>query len=154
MLLKRWEPFGDIRYDNAVDRFWRRAFMPSHFRRPMGGYLGQAAVDVYQDEDDLMVRVTMPGVKPEDVDAAIMDNVLTIEAKNGLGDMVEEGAYLHREHRLGRFRRVLSLPRDLDADKAKAAYENGVLTIRIPRAEEAKRKSLKIEVNALEGAKS
>ena len=154
MLLKRWEPFGDVRRaDNELYRFWRRAFPASYFLRPTGKYLGQAAVDVYEEGDNLVVRATLPGVKPEDVDASITDNTLTIEAKSTLDEEVKE-EYIHREHRFGEFRRVVALPRGLETDKAEAVYENGVLTIRVPRAEDVKKKSLKINVKALEGTKS
>ena len=71
-----------------------------------------------------------------------------------LEEEVKEEEYLHRERRFGALRRVVTLPRGLNTGKAEATYENGVLTIRVPRAEEAKRKSLKIHVKALEGKKS
>ncbi len=152
MLLKRWEPLGDLRrIDNDFDRIWRGTFHPAHFRRPVWGYDGHVAVDVYEEGDNRVVRATLPGVKPEDVDASITDNVLTIEAKSALEDEVKEDEYLHREHRFGALRRVVTLPRGLKTDKAEATYENGVLTIRVPKAEEAKKKVLKIEVKALEG---
>ena len=155
MLLKRWEPLGNPRrVEGEFDRIWRSAFRPAHFRRPVWGHDGQVAIDVYEEGDNLVVRATLPGVKPEDVDASITDNTLTIEAKSTLEEEVKEEEYLHREHRFGEFRRVVTLPRGLKADKAEATYENGVLTIRVPKAEEAKRKSLKINVKALEGKKS
>ena len=155
MLLKRWEPFGDVRRaESELDRFWRRAFPRTYFRRPAGSYVGQIAVDVYEEADSLVVRAALPGVKPEDVDASITDNILTIEAKRALEEEGNEPEYLHREHRFGQFRRIVKLPRGLKADEAEATYENGVLTVRVPRAEEAKKKSLKINVDALAGSKS
>ena len=155
MLLKRWEPFGDLRrMDHEFDRIWRHASRPAYFRGPNWIHDGHVAVDVYEEGDDLVVRATLPGVKPEDVDASITDNTLTIEAKGELEEEVKEKEYLHRERRLGALRRVVTLPRNLKTDVAEANYENGVLTIRIPKADEAKRKSLQINVKALEGKKS
>ncbi|MCE2403884.1 MAG: Hsp20/alpha crystallin family protein [Dehalococcoidia bacterium] len=155
MLLKRWEPFGDIRRaESDLDRFWPRAFPRTYFRRPVASYFGPVAVDVYEEGDNLVVRATLPGVKPEDVDASIMDNTLTIEAKSALEEEAKENEYLHREHRFGKFRRVVRLPKGLNTDEAEAAYENGVLTVRVPREKDAKKRSLEINVNALEGSKS
>ncbi len=155
MLLKRWEPFGDFRRgESEFDRFWRRAFPRTYFRRPVASYFGPVAVDVYEEGDKLVVRATLPGVKPEDVDASITNDTLTIEAKSTLEEEVKQEEYLHREHRFGKFHRVVRLPKGLNTDEAEAAYENGVLTVRMPRAEEAGKRILEINVNALEGSKS
>lgn len=155
MLLKRWEPFADIRRaDRDIDRFWRQMFRPTyHWPRNWDGN-GYLPIDVYNDGDNLVVRAELPGVGLEDVDVAITENTLTIKGEHKVEKEVKEENYLHREHRAGAFRRSIALPPDLDTEKAAATHENGILTVTIPKSEEAKPKTLKVEVKSLTGPKS
>ncbi len=155
MLLKRWEPFADIRRaDRDIDRFWRHMFRPTYqWPRNWDGN-GYLPIDVYNDGDNLVVRAELPGFGLEDVDVTITENTLTIKGEHKVEKEVKEENYLHREHRAGAFRRSITLPRDLDTEKAAATHENGILTVTIPKSEEAKPKTLKVEVKSLTGSKS
>ena len=147
MLLKRWEPFAGLRrYDSEIDRLWRHPIRALYTRPYYWGGSGQMSVDVYRDGENLVVRASLPGVKPEDVDVSFTDNALTINGESKLEREVKEEEYLYREHRSSSFKRSVALPDGLNTDKADASYDNGVLTVTIPTSEPSKRKSLKVNV--------
>ena len=102
-------------------------------------------VDVTQEGDDIVVRASVPGLKPEDISVTLEDGLLTIEGETKSESEVSESDYLLRERRVGRFRRSLRLPDTADADKAQPSYENGVLTIAVPKQEARKAKRLEIK---------
>jgi HSP20 family protein len=92
------------------------------------------AIDVIQEDEDLVVRAELPGAKPEDVDITVQNGVLTISGKLEEEREEERGGYLVRERRSGSFRRSLQLPQDVDEDQIEANFENGVLEVKIPGA--------------------
>ena len=147
MLLKRWEPFTDLtRMEREIDSLWGRMLRPHHFRPRLLTVDGHVDLDVYHSDDALVVKAAIPGVKPEDMEIDITENVLTIKGEIKADQDVDEDKLLHHECRYGAFRRVVSLPRSLNTDKAEASYDSGVFTITIPKEEEAKPKSLKVKV--------
>ena len=82
MLLRRWEPFAELRKrDTQMDHMWRHMFRPYHTWPRLGGAGGHPAVDVYQDKDNVVVRATLPGIKREDVDVTVADDTLTIKGE-------------------------------------------------------------------------
>jgi HSP20 family protein len=113
-------------------------------------------LNVVQQGDNFIIRASLPGVNPDNIDVSIEDNVLTIRGQSAHESEHQEGNYLVRERRSGSFYRVLRLPDTADTDQAHPFYEHGVLTITIPKAESKKAKQLKVSVNdrELEGAKS
>ena len=92
------------------------------------------AIDVIQEDEDLVVRAELPGAKPEDVDITVHNGVLTISGKLEEEREEERRGYLVRERRSGSFRRSLQLPQDVDEDQIKANFENGVLEVKFPGA--------------------
>jgi HSP20 family protein len=92
------------------------------------------AIDVIQQDDDLLIRAELPGVRPEDVDITVQNGVLTISGKLEEEREEERRGYLVRERRYGTFRRSLQLPQDVDEDQINARFENGVLEVTIPGA--------------------
>lgn len=87
----------------------------------------------------------MPGVKPEDIDITITGDTLTIKGEVKAEEKVEKANYIRRERRYGAFSRSLTLPTSVVAEKAKAEFENGVLTLTLPKAEEVKPKTIKVK---------
>ena len=153
MYLKRWEPFTELgRMNREIDRMWRHAFRPAFIRPRILGEDGRVAIDVYQDDANLVVTASLPGVKPEDVDVNVTDGALTIKGESKFEQEVKEEEYLHRERRSGSFRRVVALPRGLNTKEAEASYDNGILTVTVPKSEGSVVKSLKINVKT-QGAK-
>jgi HSP20 family protein len=103
------------------------------------------AVDLYEDKESLTVRAELPGLKKEDIDIALIDNVLTIsgERKN---EKRYEGEQTSRQERFfGRFTRSITLPKAADAKGVKANYKDGVLTVTLPKAAEAKPRQIEIQ---------
>jgi HSP20 family protein len=144
--LIRWEPAREMMtLREAMDRLFDDAFT-----RPLGiAGIGNAwsvpAVDMYQTDNEVVVKASLPGIKSDEVQINVTGEVLTLKGEVKQKDEVKEKAYHIREQRWGMFERSLVLPTEVIADKAKADFENGILTITLPKAEEAKPKSITIK---------
>jgi HSP20 family protein len=104
------------------------------------------AVDLFEDKESLVVRAEVPGMKKEDIEISLHDGYLTVSGERKQ-DQTYAAAETYRSERwLGRFQRTISLPCQVDADKIKAAYTDGILTVTLPKAEEAKPKQIPITV--------
>jgi HSP20 family protein len=142
--LIRWEPAREIvSLREAMDRLFNEAF--THPFWPATGFQS-LAVDMYQTEDDVVVRAALPGLKSDDVQISITGDLLTIKGEFKEKSEAKEKAYHLREQRYGAFERTLGLPTAVVADKAKAEFEDGILTITLPKAEEAKPKVINVKV--------
>lgn len=103
------------------------------------------AVDIYEDKDSLIVRAEVPGMRREDLEVSLHNGVLSLSGERKASTEADN-AEMHRAERfVGRFQRVFTLPTTVDADKVKAAYKDGILTITLPKTEEARPRQ--IEVN-------
>jgi len=144
--LIRWEPFRDlISLREAMDRLFEESFV-----WPRAGWLTPLgpetlAVDMYETDEDVVVKTSVPGVKPEDIDITITGDTLTIKGETKAEEKVERANYIRQERRYGAFSRSLTLPTSVVAEKAKAEFENGVLTLILPKAEEVKPKTIKVK---------
>ena len=145
MVLQRWEPLFGFR--RAQIRHPRATRIATTSAAPSDTEKREWAIplDVVEQEDELLVRASIPGVKVEDIDVSIENRVLTIKAETKTDEGHKEGGYLVRERRSGSFHRSLRLPETVDADQAKTSYADGVLTVNLPKAESKKAKHLKIE---------
>ena len=103
-------------------------------------------VDIFEDGNELVMRADLPGMKKEDVDINLTENVLTVSGQKKKEEKVEKGNYFRYERSHGTFFRRFELPYDIDTEKIKAHLEDGVLEIRLPRTHEAEGKSRKITV--------
>jgi len=103
------------------------------------------AMDVVEAEDHLLITTELPGMKKEDVKITIENGVLAISGEKKNASEEEQKGFHLMERRFGAFRRTVTLPRKLDAAKAQASFEDGVLAVRIPRSEEAKPRELEIK---------
>ncbi len=145
MVLQRWDPLFDFR--RAMNRHVRT----TRFGRPVLAHSETEKkewaipLDVVEQEDELLIRASIPGVKVDDIDVSIENRVLTIKAETKTEAEHKEGGYLMRERRSGSFFRSLRLPETVDTDQAKTSYNDGVLTVNLPKAESKKAKHLKIE---------
>ena len=142
--LIRWEPAREMMtLREAMDRLFDDAFT-----RPLsiaGNGWSVPAVDMYQTDNEVVVKAALPGMKADDVQLNVTGEVLTIKGEIKQKDELKEKAYHLREQRWGSFERSVILPTEVVADKAKADFENGILTITLPKAEEAKPKSISIK---------
>jgi HSP20 family protein len=128
-----------------MDRLFEESFV-----RPGGGRLapsdaGALALDMYQKDDAVVVKSAIPGVKPEDIDISITGDVLTIKGETKVEEEVKEENYIRRERRYGAFTRSVSIPVPVVSDKAEAQFEDGVLKLTLPKAEEVKPKTIAVK---------
>ena len=145
-IVRRSSPFGELlSLRSAMDRLFEDSFV-----RPRSAWTSaidggpSLPMDISTTSDDLVVEASLPGLRPEDVDITVEGGTLTISAAAGDERNEQEGGYLLQEIRRGSFSRSVTLPDGLQADKASATFENGVLTLRIPKAEEVKPRQIRI----------
>ena len=108
------------------------------------GYEGQLSVDVYQTQDDVFVKSTIAGVRAEDLDISINNDLVTIRGARHQDDKINADDYFYQECYWGGFSRSIVLPVEVKAEEAEASLKNGVLTLRLPKA--AKGKVVNVEV--------
>ena len=144
MGLQRWDPRYELRRMHETMNRHRRAFGFNYADTERKEWA--IPVDVREDGDDILVRASLPGVNPDDIDVSIENHVLAIKAKTTADQERKEVGYLIKERRAGSFHRALQLPDTVDTDKAKTLYENGVLTVTLPKADTKKAKRLEVTV--------
>jgi HSP20 family protein len=146
MSIVRWEPFRDfMTLREAMDRLFEESFVGRRPREWVAAAEGTLAVDMFETEDATVVKTAVPGVKPDDIDITISGNTLTISGETTQEEEVKEENYIRRERRYGSFSRSVVLPESLKPDEAEASFEDGVLTLTIPKAPEAKPKVIKVK---------
>ena len=147
-MIQRFDPFNDLRrMQNTMDRMWRGFGNGSGASSDNPEIEAWAVpLDVFQKGEDTVIRASMPGVAPGDIQVSIEDNVLTIKGHTLKEHQESSGNYLMRERRSGSFHRALRLPDSVDADKVQPHYQNGVLTITVPKAEAKRARQLQVHV--------
>jgi HSP20 family protein len=144
--ITRWEPFrGMRRLHDTLDRLMDESLQAESAMDMREGF---APLDVYQTDDELVVEALMPGVKPDNLDVSITGDTLSIRGEVREEREVSDDSkrdYLVRERRYQRYSRTLRLPTLVQADKAEAEFDNGVLRLKLPKAEEVKPKTIKIK---------
>jgi HSP20 family protein len=141
--LTRWDPVREMMtLREAMDRLFDDAFT-----RPvsMSGCSVVPAIDLYQNDDDVVMKAALPGLKAEDVQISVAADVLTLRGEFKKETELKKTTYHIREHHFGSFERTVMLPTDVQADKAKADFENGVLTVTLPKAETVKPRTISIK---------
>jgi len=125
----------------AMDRLFDDAFT-----RPISiNNWGMPAIDLYQTEGDVILKASLPGLKADDVQISITGDVLTIKGEFRQNDEAKDSTYHLKEQRSGSFERSLSLPTLVQTDKTKAEFENGILTITMPKAEQVRPKTISVK---------
>jgi len=143
-MLTRWDPFQEmLNLRRTVDRLFDNASPDREWgQSPMWGL----AVDVVENKDDFIVKASVPGIHLDDLDISYADDTLTIKGDIKSDNEVKEDQYHLRERRFGSFIRSISLPTKVKGDAIEASYQNGVVTLRLPKAEEVKPKRIAIKV--------
>ncbi|MEO9256636.1 MAG: Hsp20/alpha crystallin family protein [Tepidiformaceae bacterium] len=144
--ITRWDPISEVSaMRNAMDRIFEQSVgrLPA-FRGGEDLGMSQLGMDVFETNDSYVVKAAIPGVDPKDVDISIDDDVLTISGEFEQRDETHEENYLRREMHYGSFQRSLRLPPTVDAEKANAQFENGIMKLTLPKKPEARARSLKI----------
>ena len=143
-IVRRPSPLRDmLSMRTAMDRFFDDDFRP--FQWLSGSYAGPSLpLDVTTDANTVTIEAALPGIKPEDVDITVENGTLSIRADSKTETTHGEDESLVQEIRRGSVSRIVSLPNGLEPDKASATFENGILTLRIPRAEAVKPRQIRI----------
>lgn len=151
MAIVRWDPFGEaLRMQREMDRIFSRL---GTLERADEGIAWMPKIDVKRTGDDITVHAELPGIKPEDVEIELTDNVLTIKGERKHEEEKEDEGWLVRESSYGAFERSLTIPEGVDPAAITASYNDGILEVHVPKALEAARpKTTKIEIGA--GAES
>jgi HSP20 family protein len=144
--IDRWDPFVDAsdlqaEMNRLLDSFFGRPARASVLDR-----VWAPPVDMYQTAEELVMAVELPGVSEKDVSLSITGDVLTLKGERPASAGVKREDFFRAERWLGRFERALPLPIPVQVDKVKAAFRDGILTIRLPKAEAIKPKEIKIDV--------
>ena len=152
--LIRWNPRNEVTVNDPfetleqmVEELWNSWPFTNSRRTGDGGPLLRPAMDVVENDKEVSLRLDLPGLKPEDVNVSIDDHVLTISGQ--IGDTIErEGdRYHYRERRTGSFQRSLRLPSTVDTENVEASFENGVLTVTLPKLEQAQPKRITVKAS-------
>ena len=144
--ISRFEPFRTTSLQEQLNRLFTEAFDRSTDESSITTWA--PAVDIYETEHELVVKADLPDIKPEELDIRVENNILTIRGERKFEKKVNESNYLRVERAYGSFSRSFSLANTVNADAIKADYKNGVLTLTIPKREEAKPKQIKVNVSA------
>ena len=145
--LVRWQPYREmVSLSDVVDRMLSNAFIrPFDLAAPFWGATQAMPVDVIENDEGYTVKASVPGVKPEELDITVENNVLTIRAERKVEDKKDEDNVRWQERYYGQLERCFTLTNDVDASKAKAELEHGVLTLTLPKAETVKPKTIKVQ---------
>jgi HSP20 family protein len=143
--LNRWEPFrGATILQEQFGRLFSDAFERSAEENNLTAWA--PAVDIFETEHELVVKADLPDIDPKDLDIRVENNILTIRGERKFEKKVDENNYLRVERAYGSFARSFTLANTVNPDAIKADYQNGVLTLTIPKREEAKPKQIKVSV--------
>lgn len=139
MAIIRWDPFRDMtqvqsQFNRLVDQVWggrQESWLP--------------AVDVFDTQEAVVLKAELAGMDPDDIQIEVEDNVLTIKGERKFEEKVDEERYYRVERRFGSFQRDLALPQGVKPEDISAAYEDGVLTVTVPKVEEEKPKRIEVK---------
>jgi HSP20 family protein len=153
--LAPWRPFSDLtRWERDMERMMddffdrrMRPWWPERWLRTEGFSTNVPALDVFEEKDELVVKAELPGIEKDNVEVNLTDHTLTIKGEKKKEEEVKEEKYYRSERSYGSFVRTLQLPADVQSDKVKASFKNGVLEVRLPKTEEAKGKEIKVKVD-------
>jgi HSP20 family protein len=154
MTMQRWEPMREMMtLRNAMDRLFEESIVrPSLYWPDIDA--GSLSIDMYQMANDVVLKASLPGFKPEEVDISISGDDLTIKGDNNEEEEAKEEDYFFKERRYRSFSRTVTLPMEVKSEKAEATFDNGVLTLTMPKAEVVKPKQIKVKAKAaIEGEK-
>lgn len=144
-ILTRWEPSrGLTTLQDQINRLFSSSMDQTGEEASLSAWA--PAVDIYETEHELVVKADLPEVDPKDLDIRVENNILTIRGERKFEKKVNEENYLRVERSYGSFARSFTLANTVNAEAIKADYQNGVLTLSIPKREEAKPKQIKVNV--------
>jgi len=140
-------PFSEM--ERMMEDFMRRPFSMFPMMWPLTAKIEETlspAIDVFEEDNAVVVKAELPGMKKEDISVELSNGILKIKGEKKREEKVEKKNYYRTERSLGSFERRISLPAETQVDKAKASFKDGLLEIKIPKSEETKKKQRKINI--------
>jgi HSP20 family protein len=141
----RWDPFRNIStLQDQVNRLFETSFQGKADNSALTTWA--PAVDIYETENELVLKVDLPDIDEKDLDVRVENNMLTIRGERKFDETVKEDNYLRVERSYGSFSRSFTLPTTVNTESIKATYVNGVLTVELPKRAESKLKQVKVNI--------
>src|SRR5262252_5223151 len=152
-LITRWDPFREfVTLQDRMNRLFRESHGPEGRDEALATSTFSPAVDVYEDEHNVTLKIEVPGIDEKDIDVRIENNTLTVHGERKFEKEEKEENYRRVERQYGSFTRTFTLPQTVDQESVQANYDKGVLKIHLAKKAEAKPKQIKVKVgSALEG---
>lgn len=145
MNLVRWNPWRDMStLQHRINHVFNEPFFRSVDDDELSLGTWYPAVDMFDDDDKIVIKAELPGMEKKDISVDIENRVLTLSGERNYDNEVKEENYYRRERATGRFKRVFNLPADVDSDQIKADFKDGVLKVEIPKPEEQKPKQITV----------
>jgi HSP20 family protein len=146
-ILTRWEPFREFStLQDRINRAFRESRSQGGHDEPLTASSFAPAVDVYEDEHTVTLKIEVPGIDEKDIDVRLENNTLTVHGERKIEKEEKEENYRRVERQYGSFTRTFTLPTTVDSEKVSATYDKGVLKIALPKKAEAKPKQIKVNV--------
>jgi HSP20 family protein len=146
-VLTRWEPFREFStLQDRINRVFRDSYRQSGQDESLATSSFAPAVDVYEDEHNVTLKIEVPGIDEKDIDVRLENNTLTVHGDRKIEKEEKEENYRRVERQYGSFTRTFTVPNTVDSEKVSATYDKGVLKIALPKKAEAKPKQIKVNV--------
>jgi HSP20 family protein len=145
MAVERWDPFREaVSLRDAMNTLFQESFIRPSASSFQGGGPAALPLDVSENENDFVIKASLPGVRPEDVQITVHGDTLTIQGETKSEEEKKGERWHLRERRFGSFQRSIVLTTPVNSDRAQAQFEHGVLTLTLPKSEQAKPRQIKI----------
>lgn len=146
-VLTRWEPFREFAtLQDRINRVFRDSYAGAGQDESLTNSTFAPAVDVYEDEHKVTLKIEVPGIDEKDIDVRVENNTLTVHGERKIEKEEKEENYRRVESQYGSFTRTFTLPQTVDTEKVSANYDKGILKITLPKKAEAKPKQIKVDV--------
>jgi HSP20 family protein len=146
-VLTRWEPFREFAtLQDRINRVFRESYNGAHDESLTSTFA--PAVDVYEDEHKVTLKIEVPGIEEKDIDVRVENHTLTVHGERKIEKEEKEENYRRVERQYGSFTRTFTLPQTVDTENVSATYDKGVLKIALPKKAEAKPKQIKVQVGS------
>jgi HSP20 family protein len=151
-VLTRWEPFRELStLQDRINRAFRESYSGAGHDESLTTSSFAPAVDVYEDEHRVTLKIEVPGIDEKDIDVQVENNILTVHGERKIEKEEKEENYRRVERQYGSFTRTFTLPQTVDTESVSATYDKGVLKITLPKRAEAKPKQIKVNVGGVTG---
>src|ERR1700730_11944441 len=148
-VLTRWDPYRELNtLQDRMNRLFNASFSNEGRDESLATSGFAPAVDVYEDEHNVTLKIEVPGIDEKDIDVRVENNILTVHGERKIEKEEKEENYRRVERQYGSFTRTFTLPQTVDTENVSATYEKGVLKISLPKKAEAKPKQIKVQVGS------